>query len=69
MDDIRRITRGLRHLEMPANGNPQAAGRATGGVFYQAEASRSPAKVSFREDNRYSGGKLMVWQPEKKGEN
>ena len=69
-DDIRRVTPAdLRHLAMPADWQPMAAGRADGGVFHQAEALVvAGPKTLLREDNMYSAGRLMVWQPSGKGE-
>ena len=70
MDDHLPITdEDVRFLELPPNWQPAARGAARNSIFYQAEELvQGEASLTFAEDNIWSGGRLLVWHPARKGD-
>ncbi len=59
----------VRHLELPPNWQPESREAAYNSEFFQAEESMVDGEnTSILEDPMWSGGKLLVWSPKKKGE-
>jgi len=65
MDDHLAITNeDVRHLELPANWMPAARMGASNSVFFQTEELvQGNPKLSFDQNNLWSGGKAMIWHP------
>ncbi|MBN2475308.1 MAG: DUF2961 domain-containing protein [Pirellulales bacterium] len=59
----------VRHLELPAAWQPAARMGARGSTFHQAEdVAEGETPVSTVQDNLWAGGRLLVWQPTKQGD-
>ncbi len=69
MDDHVVITgEDVRHLRLPANWQPAARCAAGNSVFYQAEElTEAATNTRFVTDPLWSGNRLMLWTPQKKG--
>ncbi|MFB3789367.1 MAG: DUF2961 domain-containing protein [bacterium] len=70
VDDHPPITReDVRHLELPPDWQPAARMGAANSVFHQAEAIvKDKPPVTLRKHALWSGGQVMVWNPEKVGD-
>jgi hypothetical protein len=72
MDDHVAITdEDVRPLELPPNWQPIAFRGSANSVFFQAEdvlANKDQPAASFVQNNLWSGGRLWVWKPAKKGD-
>ena len=72
MDDHLTITdEDVRHLELPANWQPVAFRGSANSLFFQAEdvlANKDLPGTSFTPGRIWSGDRLWVWKPAKKGD-
>jgi hypothetical protein len=74
MDDHLVITQAdVRHLELPATWQPAARSGARNSVFHQAEdvlaaESKQQVKTTMAASGVWAGGRMLVWQPAKPGE-
>lgn len=70
MDDHAPITdEDLRHLELRANYMPAPTFGARNARFHQAEdLVKGKPTLSFKTDNLWSGGRLMLWHPTSAGD-
>lgn len=70
VDDHPPITReAVRHLELPPDWQPAARMGAANSVFYQAEAVvKNKPPVTLKKHALWSGGQVMVWNPENAGD-
>jgi len=69
-DDHVSITKeDVRHIELPANWLPAARAGSQGYMFYQAEdLIQTKTNTAFLDNPLWAGGRLLVWQPAKAGE-
>ncbi|MBC8358148.1 MAG: DUF2961 domain-containing protein [Candidatus Aminicenantes bacterium] len=59
----------LRHLQLPENWQPASRMGARNSVFYNAEKIvKSKLHTRYEKGRLWAGGKLLVWNPPKKGE-
>lgn len=72
MDDHVLITPAdLRHLELPEEWQPAARRGSANSVFFQAEDlldAGKPETVSLEAGRMWAGKQLMVWRPQRKGD-
>lgn len=59
----------LRYLELPPNWQPAARGAARNSEFHEAEEIlKDRTNTHLREGKLWAGGKILDWNPQKKGE-
>ncbi|MGQ9650826.1 MAG: DUF2961 domain-containing protein [Phycisphaerae bacterium] len=58
----------VRPVDLPPNWQPASRGGANNSVYHQAESLVQSPRARLAEGNLYAGGKVLQWEPARKGD-